>query len=347
VRRPLIDVPAGDPSVALFTQGFMGLFGISGDDRYICPAPLYHAAPMQFTTSHTRIGATVVVLPRFDAELVLRVIQDQRVTSSQWVPTHFRRLLQLPEDVRKQYDMSSLRVAIHAAAPCPVPIKEAMIEWWGEAILEYYAGTEGGGTLIRSEEWLSHKGSVGRHWAGGKIWVLGEDGEEVSEPNQEGAIYFEAPATGRFSYYKDEEKTAKTYRGDLFTIGDIGYLDSEGYLFLTDRQSNMIISGGVNIYPQETEDHLIVHPKVDDVAVIGVPDEEMGEAVKAVVIPAQGVAPGEELARELIEHCREGIAHYKCPRTIDFVDELPRTETGKMAKRKLRDRYWAEHEGRI
>ena len=347
VRRPLPDVPAGDPSVALFAQGFMGIFGITGNDRYICPAPLYHAAPMQFTTSHTRIGATVVVLPRFDAELVLRTIQDQKVTSSQWVPTHFRRLLRLPEEVRRSYDVSSLRVAIHAAAPCPIPVKEQMIEWWGDAIVEYYAGTEGGGTLIRAQEWLGRKGSVGRHWAGGKVWVLDEEGEEVTKPNVEGAIYFEAPKTGRFSYYKDEEKTSKTYRGDLFTIGDIGYLDEEGYLFLTDRQSNMIISGGVNIYPQETENHLIVHPKVADVAVIGVPDEEMGEAVKAVVIPAPGVAPGPDLERELIDYCRAGIAHYKCPRSIDFVDELPRTETGKMAKRKLRDRYWQGHASRI
>ncbi|MGH0031460.1 MAG: acyl-CoA synthetase [Myxococcota bacterium] len=347
VRRPLADVPSGDPSVSGFSQGFMGLFGITGDDRYICPAPLYHAAPMQFTTAHTRIGASVVVLPRFDAEGVLRTIQDQKVTTSQWVPTHFRRLLRLPEDVRAKYDVSSLRVAIHAAAPCPVPVKEQMIDWWGDAIIEYYAGTEGGGTLIRAKEWLEHKGSVGRHWAGGKVWVLDEEGVEVSGPNVEGAVYFEAPATGRFSYYKDDEKTADTYRGDLFTIGDIGYLDEEGYLFLTDRQSNMIISGGVNIYPQETENHLIVHPKVDDVAVIGVPNEEMGEEVKAVVIPSAGATPGEDLEQELIEYCREGIAHYKCPRTIDFVDELPRTETGKMAKRKLRDRYWEGHGTRI
>jgi len=347
VRRPLPDVPPGDPSVALFSKGFMGLFGIGPDDRYLCPAPLYHTAPLAFTTAHTRIGASVVVMPRFDPELALQLIQDQRVTSSQWVPTHFRRLLQLPEDVRRSYDVSSLRVAVHAAAPCPVPVKEAMIDWWGDAIVEYYAGTEGGGTLIRAKDWMERKGSVGRHWAGGKVWILDEEGNEVTEPGKEGAVYFEAPETGRFSYHKDEEKTAGTYRGNLFTIGDIGYLDADGYLYLTDRQSNMIISGGVNIYPQETENHLIVHPKVDDVAVIGVPDDEMGEAVKAVVIPAPGVAPGPELERELIDHCRAGIAHYKCPKSIDFVDALPRTETGKMAKRKLRDRYWGEGGARL
>jgi long-chain acyl-CoA synthetase len=244
--------------------------------------------------------------------------------------------------VRRKYDLSSLRVAVHAAAPCPVPIKEQMIAWWGDAIVEYYAGTEGGGTVVWAKDWLAHKGTVGRHWAGGKIWILDEAGNEVTQPNVEGAIYFEAPQTGRFAYHKDESKTAATYRGDLYTIGDIGYLDAAGYLFLTDRQSNMIISGGVNIYPQEAENHLIVHPKVDDVAVIGVPNEEMGEEVKAVVIPAAGAEPGPALEGELIAWCRSGIAHYKCPRTVDFVTELPRTETGKMAKRVLRGRYWGE-----
>lgn len=203
--------------------------------------------------------------------------------------------------------------------------------------------------MIRAQEWLTHKGSVGRHWTGGKIHLFDDEGREVEEPNREGAIYFEAPPdpAARFNYYKDEQKTAGTYRGDLFTIGDIGYLDAEGYLYLTDRQSNMIISGGVNIYPQETESHLVTHPKVYDVAVIGVPDDEMGEAVKAVVVPAAGCAPGTALADELIGYCRAHIAHYKCPRTIDFVDELPRTETGKMQKRKLRDRYWQGHAGRL
>jgi long-chain acyl-CoA synthetase len=347
VRRPLPDGPPGHPGAANYARGLLGLFGIGEGDRYLCPAPLYHAAPIGFSGSHLRIGASIVVMPRFDPELALRLIQDQRVTTSQWVPTHFRRLLQLPESVRRSYDLSTLRVAIHAAAPCPIPVKRAMIDWWGDAIVEYYAGTEGGGTRIWAKEWLAHEGSVGRHWAGGKIWILDEEGRELTQPNVEGAIYFEAPKAGRFSYHKDAAKTASTYRGDLFTIGDIGYLDPEGYLYLTDRQSNMIISGGVNIYPQETENHLIVHPKVDDVAVIGVPDEEMGEQVKAVVIPAAGAVPGPELEHELIEYCRAGIAHYKCPRTIDFVTELPRTETGKMAKRKLRARYWEGHTSKL
>ncbi len=349
VRRPLPDLEPGDPAAGLFARAFLGFFGIHGEDRYLCPAPLYHAAPLQFCVAHTRIGASVVVMRRFEPEEALRIIQDQRVTTSQWVPTHFRRLLQLPPEVRQAYDLSGLRVAIHAAAPCPIPVKRAMIDWWGDALVEYYAGTEGGGTLIRAAEWREHEGSVGRHWAGGRIWILDDEGRPVEEPRREGAVYFEAPARTeeRFAYHKDADKTAGTYRGNLFTIGDIGYLDEEGYLYLTDRQSNMIISGGVNIYPQETENHLIVHPKVDDVAVIGVPNEEMGEEVKAVVRPAAGAAPGPELERELIEYCRAGLAHYKCPRSIDFASELPRTETGKMAKRVLRDRYWQGRASRL
>jgi acyl-coenzyme A synthetase/AMP-(fatty) acid ligase len=349
VRRPLPRVPAGDPRSNIGIVGLVGLFGMKEGDVYLSPAPLYHAAPLTFSQAQHRIGATTVVLRRFDPEEVLRAIQDQRVTTSQWVPTHFKRLLSLPEEVRARYDVSSLRVAVHAAAPCPVPVKEAMIRWWGDAIVEYYAGTEGGGTLIRAQEWMAHKGSVGRHWAGGKIHVLDEDGRAIEEPGHEGAIYFEAPEdpAARFRYHKDDAKTTGTYRGNLFTIGDVGYVDDEGYLYLTDRQSNMIISGGVNIYPQETENHLVTHPKVYDVAVIGVPSEEMGEEVKAVVVPASGVAPGAALARELIDYCRAHIAHYKCPRTIDFVSELPRTETGKMQKRILRDRYWQGHASRL
>jgi len=347
VRRPLPRVPAGDMRLALTSIGLVSLFGMKEGEVYLSPAPLYHAAPLAFSSAQHRIGATSVIMRRFDPEQALQLIQSQKAQNSQWVPTHFIRLLRLPEDVRKRYDVSSLKVAVHAAAPCPIPVKRAMIEWWGDAIVEYYAGTEGGGTRIWAKEWLSHEGSVGRHWAGGKVWILDEEGREVTQPGVEGAIYFEAPRAGRFRYHKDPAKTAATWRGDLFTIGDIGYLDAEGYLFLTDRQSNMIISGGVNIYPQETENFLVVHPKVDDVAVIGVPDEEMGEQVKAVVIPAAGAVPGPELERELIEYCRSGIAHYKCPRTVDFVTELPRTETGKMAKRVLRDRYWKGHASKL
>lgn len=342
VRRPISGKPAGDPQANLMVVGLLSLFGCNAADRYLSPAPLYHAAPLVWSSTHHRIGATTIIMRRFEPELALRIIQDQNVTSSQWVPTHFRRLLQLPEEVRYRYDLSSLRLAVHAAAPCPIQLKEQMIRWWGERIVEYYGGTEGGGTLIWARDWLAHKGSVGKHWAGGKIYILDDEGNEITEPRREGNVYFEAPPddAGRFKYYKDEEKTARSYRGDLFTIGDIGYLDEDGFLYLTDRQSNMIISAGVNIYPQETENLLIMHPKVHDVAVIGVPNEDLGEEVKAVVVPAAGVEAGPALANELIEYCRARIAHYKCPRTVDFTDELPRTETGKMAKRQLRARYW-------
>ncbi len=349
VRRPLRRVPAGDPATVIPAVGLTGLFGMEEGDVYLSPAPLYHAAPLVFASTQHRIGATAIVMRRFDPELALRIIEDQKVTTSQWVPTHFKRLLSLPEPVRTRYDVSTLRVAVHAAAPCPIPVKEAMIEWWGDAVVEYYAGTEGGGTLIRADEWLAHKGSVGRHWAGGRIHILDEEGRDIEEPGREGAVFFEAPPdpTSRFNYYKDETKTAETYRGDLFTIGDIGMLDAEGYLYLTDRQSNMIISGGVNIYPQETESHLITHPKVYDVAVIGVPNDDLGEEVKAVVVPAPGAEPTPALASDLIEYCRAHIAHYKCPRSVDFVTALPRTETGKMQKRRLRDRYWQGRTGRL
>jgi acyl-CoA synthetase (AMP-forming)/AMP-acid ligase II len=350
VRTRLSGLPAGHESVGLRAQLSMGgLFQIGQDSRYICPAPLYHAAPLAFTMSLLRLGGTAVVMSQFDPEDALRVIQDQKITASQWVPTHFRRMLHLPDEVRARYDVSSLQVAIHAAAPCPIPIKRKMIEWWGPVILEYYAGTEGGGTIIRSEEWMDHPGSVGKHWAGGEVHILDEDGNEITEPNVEGAIYFDAPeqAEERFRYYKDDEKTESSYRGSRFTLGDIGYKDADGYLFLTDRKSNMIISGGANIYPQEVENHLASHDKVEDVAVIGVPNEDFGEEVKAVVIPRDRSAAGPDLERELIDYCREGIAHFKCPRTIDFVDELPRTPTGKLVKRKLRDQYWADHESHL
>jgi len=348
VRHPLPNKAAGDPAAVGTTIGMMMLFGMDEGERYICPAPLYHAAPLAFSTAQHRMGSTVVLMERFDPEDALRMIQDQKVTASQWVPTHFKRLLSLPDEVRSKYDLSSLKLAIHAAAPCPVPVKHAMIEWWGEIIQEYYAGTEGGGTLIRSEEWLSHPGSVGRHWAGGTIHILDDEDNEIESPGREGAIYFEAPPdpAARFKYYKDDEKTANTYRDNLFTIGDIGYLDEEGFLFLTDRKSHMIISGGVNIYPQETENHLTSHAKVADVAVIGVPNEEMGEEVKAVVVPSDAAAAGEALRDELMEYCRAGIAHYKCPRSIDFVTELPRLPNGKLLKRKLREQYW-EGEGKV
>jgi len=349
VRNPLPMRDYEEPSLDLLAQAFAAMFGFQAGDVYLSPAPLYHAAPLRFCDSQHRLGCTTVVMPRFDAEAALAAIQGQGVTTSQWVPTHFKRLLQLPEDVRARYDVSSLRVAVHAAAPCPIPVKREMIEWWGPVLQEYYAGTEGGGTLIDSEDWLAHPGSVGRPWPGSEVVIFDEAGDPIQEPGGEGAIYFRAAGApeSRFRYHKDEEKTRDTWRGDCFTLGDVGYLDAEGYLFLTDRKSHMIISGGVNIYPQETENCLVAHPKVHDVGVIGVPDEEMGEQVKAVVIPAAGFDPGPELERELVDYTRAQIAHYKCPRSVDFVEELPRTETGKLQKKKLRARYWDGREAQF
>jgi len=349
VRLPLPDIPFASSRGSIAAAAMAQRFGFEPGDRYLSPAPLYHAAPLTFSALQHRVGATVVVMPQFDAETALATIQQQQVTSSQWVPVHFKRMLQLPIEVRERYDLSSQRLALHAAAPCPIPVKHAMIEWWGPILIEYYAGTEGGGTLINSTDWLARPGSVGRHWAGGVIHILDESGNEIKDPDVDGAVYFEGNAShvGRFRYYKDAEKTEDTYRDNLFTLGDIGHLDSDGFLFLTDRQSNMIISGGVNIYPQETENALASHPLVSDVAVIGVPNDEMGEEVKAVVIPVAEASPGSDLERELIDYCRTKIAHFKCPRSIDFAEDLPRQPTGKLYKRLIRAKYWAGRDGSL
>jgi len=257
----------------------------------------------------------------------------------------FHRLLALPDEVKKQYDTSSLSNVIHAAAPCPVDVKRRMIEWWGPVIYEYYAATEGGGTYVKSPEWLEHPGTVGRAWPGSEIKILDDDGNELGA-NQSGTVYMRTPM-GQFEYYKDPGKTAESRRGDMFTVGDIGYLTEDGWLFLNDRKADMIISGGVNIYPAEIEAALLTHPKVGDAAVLGVPNEEWGEEVKAVIEPADGVTPSPALAEELITHCRGLLANYKVPRSVDFRDELPRYPTGKLYKRLLRDDYWKGIERKI
>ena len=339
IRRPLHNCEFDDEALVQAQTRFVRLFGFRPGDRYLCPAPLYHAAPMRSCAAMHCLGGTVHVMDRFDAEEALRIIAEQRIQVSQWVPTHFKRLLTLPAGVRKRYDVSSLRVAVHAAAPCPVPLKRAMIDWWGEILTEYYAGTEGGGTMIDSGQWLAHPGSVGRAWPDVDLAIFDQSLQRVSTPGEQGTVYFRDTMAAKFVYHGDEKKTAGAYHGDWFTLGDIGYLDGEGYLYLTDRQSNMIISGGVNIYPQETENCLLSHPKVLDVAVFGVPCEEMGEAVHACAIAAPGIDADHGLQGELIDWCRGQIAHYKAPRAIDFVDELPRTETGKLLKRKLQERY--------
>ena len=305
---------------------------------YLSPAPLYHAAPLRYCMSVQRYGGTVVVMERFEPETYLALVEKYRVTHSQLVPTMFVRMLKLPDEVRSKYDLSSMRVAIHAAAPCPVDVKQAMLDWWGDVIFEYYSATEGAGfTAITPTEWRAHPGSVGRALLG-EIRVLGDD-DGVLGPNQTGRIYF-AGGPG-FSYHNDAEKTAASRTAHGCTFGDIGHVDDDGFLYLTDRAAYMIISGGVNIYPQEAENVLTMHPAVADVAVFGVPDAEMGEAVKAVVQPKDPAAAGPELAAELIAFTRSRLSHVKCPTSVDFLDELPRHDTGKLYKRLLRDRYWA------
>lgn len=339
VRLPLperqVDEP-GDLLVSLFQR----MYGLDSDDVYLSPAPVYHAAPLRWCGVFHALGATVVMMEKFDAEAALSAIEHYRVTATQMVPTMFVRMLKLPDEVRESYDVTSLKVAVHAAAPCPPDVKRQMISWWGPIIHEYYSSTEGNGvTFIDTEQWLRKPGSVGRS-ALGTIHICDDDGNELKN-GEVGLVYFEREELP-FEYHNDPEKTrsAQHPRHPTWTtIGDVGYVDDEGYLFLTDRKSFMIISGGVNIYPQEIEDVLVLHPGVHDVAVVGVPDSEMGEQVKAVVTSANGVEPGPDVERELIEHVRARVAHYKAPRSVDFVDELPRTSTGKLVKHKLRERY--------
>jgi long-chain acyl-CoA synthetase len=324
---------------------FQMLYGATEDSIYLSPAPLYHAAPLAFTMGFLLDGMTCVVMQHFEPESSLKVIEKYKITHSQWVPTMFIRMLKLDDEVRLKYDMSSLECAIHAAAPCPIPIKEQMIEWWGPVINEYYAGSEGNGFVaINSENWLAHKGSVGQALTA-VLHICDDDGNDVPA-GESGTIYFEGG--GEFEYYNDKEKTAESrHKKGWSTLGDVGHLDEDGFLYLTDRKSFMIISGGVNIYPQETENLLVTHPKVMDVAVFGIPNEDFGEEVKAVVQPKYWEDVGPELEEELIEFCREHISHIKCPRSVDFDKELPRHPTGKLYKRLLKDRYWEGHKTRL
>jgi acyl-CoA synthetase (AMP-forming)/AMP-acid ligase II len=321
------------------------LFGLTDASVYLSPAPLYHSAPLRFTMAVHQGGGTVVVMEHFDPSEALAAIERYRVTFSQWVPTMFIRMLKLPDEERLSHDLSSHQVAVHAAAPCPVEVKRRMIEWWGPILHEYYAGTEGNGFVYTgSEDWLQHPGTVGRPLVG-EIHIVDDDGVELPV-GEAGTIWF--GRGGEFEYHNDAAKTAESRdsRG-WSTLGDVGRLDEEGFLYLTDRKAYMIISGGVNIYPQETENLLALHPKVQDVAVIGVPNEDFGEEVKAVVEAAPDAEPGPDLERELIAYCREHLADVKCPRSVDFVDELPRAPTGKLYKRLVRDRYWAGHDTSI
>ena len=319
------------------------LFGVTADSIYLSPAPLYHAAPLRFNLAVHFIGGTSVIMEHFDAEEYLKLIERHKVTHSQLVPTMFVRMLKLPEDVRKRYDTSSLQCAIHAAAPCPVEVKRQMIEWWGPVIHEYYAGTEGNGFVYcNSDMWLANPGTVGKAIQG-VVHICDENGDAVPS-GASGTVFVESGTV--FEYHNDPEKTKSSRdpkgRG-WSTLGDVGYLNDDGFLFLTDRKAFMIISGGVNIYPQESENILINHPKVADVAVFGVPNDEFGEEVKAVVQPVAMPANEDEakaLERELIAYCRSQLADLKCPRSVDFRPDLPRHPTGKLYKRLLKDEYW-------
>ncbi len=336
VKAPLADGEVHEVSDPLL-RVFGPAYGFGADTVYLCPAPLYHAAPLRFGAVIHEVGGTVVVLPRFDAAAALAAIERYRVTHSQWVPTMFVRMLKLPPEQRLAYDLSSHRVAVHAAAPCPVEVKRQMIDWWGPVLHEYYAATESlGTTMIDSPTWLERPGSVGRAVLG-TLHVCADDGTELPT-GEVGLVYFERERLP-FAYHNDPDRTAGAQHPEhphWGTTGDLGHVDRDGYLYLTDRQAFMIISGGVNIYPQEIEDALALHPVVVDVAVVGVPDEEMGEQVVAVVQLAEGVAPGPAPALALQDHLRGRIAGYKIPRRVEFVPELPRTATGKLQKHKVR-----------
>ena len=347
IMRPLSGFRIHEDTGALVAVQ-KALWGFDDSTVYLSPAPLYHSAPASFCTAVQTLGGTVLVMPRFDAAAALRAIDEHRITHSQWVPTMFSRMLKLPAEERLGFDLASHKVAIHAAAPCPKAVKRQMLDWWGPILYEYYAGTEFNGiTHATPQDWLAHPGTVGKPLVG-IIHICDESGTGLPV-GAAGLIYFEMPQTP-FEYYKDAAKTRSAQHpehSNWTALGDVGYVDEDGFLYLTDRATFMIISGGVNIYPQEIEDAMIMHEKVLDVAVIGVPDEEMGEAVKAVVELADGIAADEPVAAELLAYTRQHIAHYKCPKSVDFIDELPRLPTGKLYKRLLKDRYWGKTGSKI
>jgi long-chain acyl-CoA synthetase len=345
VRRALT---CEDPDVvAPFTTWFFAIFGLKPFDGHVhlCCSPLYHTAVLNFATISIQLGHPVVLMDRFDPENLLALVERHRVTSSHMVPTQFRRLLALPEPVRSRYDVSSLRTMIHAAAPCPPEVKRRMLDWWGPVVVEYYAATEGGGSVITAQEWLAKPGSVGTAWPGSEVRVLDDSGDDL--PTGEPGLVYMRMGASTFDYHKDQGKTLASRARGMFTVGDIGYLDSDGYLYLCDRKGDMIISGGVNIYPAEIESELSCHPAVADVAVFGIPHEEWGEEIKAVVQPVDGSTPGPELTTELLGFLGGRIAKFKLPRTIDYVAELPRDPNGKLYKRRLRDPYWTGRERAI
>jgi long-chain acyl-CoA synthetase len=337
--------PALSPEQAYESQVMLArTWGFRHEDVHLLVGPSYHTAPGAYSLVHLFVGATIVIMPASDAEEILRLIDRHQVTTTHMVPANFIRILDLPEETRRRYDVSSLRRVLHAAAPCPVDVKRRIMEYFpAGAVWEYYGMTEGAGTIISPDDWRRKPGSVGRPWPGVDLKILDEEGNELA-PGVPGLIYVSGAGGRSFEYHNAPEKTRAAYRGRLFTVGDVGYLDEDGFLFIVDRKADMVISGGVNIYPAEVEAVLHRHPGVLDVAVIGVPDDKMGEQVKAIVEPRRGAALA---AEDLIVFCREHIAHYKCPRSVDLVTELPRDPNGKVRKRELRDRYWAGHARRV
>jgi long-chain acyl-CoA synthetase len=347
VRRAL---PPVDPdTMGANSGGLFALFGIKPHEGnvHITQAPLYHTAVNNWATTSLHLGHTVVLMDRWTPEGALERYEKYKVTQSHMVPTMFNRLLQLPEEVRKAHDVSSLRRMIHAAAPCPVETKRRMIEWWGDAVWEYYAATEGGGTLVGPEDWLKHPGTVGTPWPNSEVIVVDDEGNQLP-PYQSGTIYMRMGGN-QFEYYKDEGKTAKSRLKDsgFWTVGDVGYFDDDGYLYLNDRSNDMIIVGGVNVYPAEIEGALHQHEAVADVAVFGIPNEDTGEEIKAVVELRPGWEPGDATTKSIMEFCRQNLARQKHPRSIDYTTEMPRDPNGKLYKRKLRDPYWEGRERAI
>lgn len=340
IRRPL----PGKLPEETYLGGFLGIFGIrpfDGNVHLVC-SPLYHTAVLQFAGASLHIGHPLVLMDKWGPEEMLRLIDRHACTHTHMVPTQFHRLLALPQEIRDAYDVSSMRHAIHGAAPCPDHVKRAMIDWWGRCVEEYYAASEGGGAFATAEDWLKKPGTVGRAWPISELAVFDDDGNRLPA-GELGTVYIKMN-TGGFSYHKDEGKTRKNRIGDFFTVGDLGLLDEEGYLFLRDRKIDMIISGGVNIYPAEIESALLTHPAVADAAAFGIPHEVWGEEVKAVVEPAEGFEAGEPLAAEILRHCEGRLAGYKRPKSVDFIETMPRDPNGKLYKRRLRDPYWEGRE---
>lgn len=339
VRRAL---PEGTPEeMGERYTGMLQLFGFKPRDQHvhIVGSPLYHTAVLSFSTNHLHLGHRVVLMKKWDPERMLQKIARHRVTCSHMVPTQFSRLLSLPEETKRAYDLSSLRFMVHSAAPCPVPVKWGMLAWWGDVIYEYYAASEGGGSLATPQQWKERPGTVGKAWPFSELQIRDDEGQ-VLGPNQIGTVYMKMGDGRSFEYFKDKGKTDGAYRDAFFSVGDAGYLDDEGFLFLCDRKADMIISGGVNIYPAEIEAVLITHPSVRDVAVFGVPHADWGEEVKAVVELEPNVPEGPDTTRVLLAHCAEHLAKYKWPKSIDYTSKLPREDNGKLLKRKLRDPYW-------